>query len=114
MVFPEGTRSRTGRINIEAATYGIGKILRKVPGCAVVCVYARGSTQESYSVFPNVGDSIHFEMDVLYPKTEAKGLRAIRDYSVQTIGKLKELEERYFAIKTLPSTTDSSTPLMRA
>ncbi len=99
MVFPEGTRSRTGRINSETAAYGIGKIIRKVPNCAVLCIYARGEKQETYSIFPHPRDTIHIEMELITPSSNAKGLRAIRDYSVQTIGKLKELEDRFFALK---------------
>ncbi|RIL07782.1 MAG: hypothetical protein DCC75_09760, partial [Proteobacteria bacterium] len=42
LLFPEGTRSRDGRINPQSVTYGIGKILQQVPECRVVCVYLRG------------------------------------------------------------------------
>src|SRR5215218_5002592 len=38
LIFPEGGRSRSGRIDVDNATYGPGRIATELPGCKVVCV----------------------------------------------------------------------------
>jgi len=96
MIFPEGTRSRTGQIEVENVTYGIGKIIKGVPDCAVLCVYMRGEKQDTYTDFPEPGDSFEVNMEMIFPSSEKKGLREIKDYSVQVISKLRVIEENYF------------------
>ncbi len=96
IIFPEGTRSRTGRVNVEGAGYGIGRLIRRTPGCRVLCFYQRGLGQESFSDFPKKGERFHIEMEVLTPHSSSSGLRAVKDYSVQVISKLKEMEDRHF------------------
>lgn len=101
-IFPEGTRSRTGRVNVEGAGYGIGRLIRKTPGCRVLCLYQRGVGQESYSDFPKKGERFHIDMEVLTPHSSSSGLRAVKDYSVQVISKLKEMEDHYFYVHSRP------------
>ena len=96
-IFPEAGRSRSGRIEPDQVAYGVVQILRDVPDALVVCVYQRGERQETWGFQPARGDRIHVEIETLEPRTENKGLRASRDLSRQIIGKLKEMEDRYFA-----------------
>jgi len=96
MIFPEGTRSRTGRVDVENVTYGIGKIIRGVPGCKVLCVYMRGDKQDTYTDFPHREDSFQITMELIEPESSKSGLRMIKDYSVQVIKKLKTLEDKHF------------------
>jgi 1-acyl-sn-glycerol-3-phosphate acyltransferase len=96
-IFPEAGRSRTGRVEVEQVAYGVGRILRDVPDALVVCVYQRGERQETWGFQPERGDELHVELEVLEPKTEHRGLRASRDLSLQVIGRIKAMEERYFA-----------------
>lgn len=96
-VFPEGTRSRTGRIDAERVTYGIGKIVRDIPHCHTLCMYVRGRGQETYSNFPARGESFSIRMELIEPRSDASGLRQIRDISQQVIKKLVSMEEQYFA-----------------
>lgn len=96
MVFPEGTRSRSGRVVPEEVTYGIGKIMHNVPNCSVLCLYLRGDKQDTYSDFPEKGDSIYMDMEMITPVSANSGRRAIRDFSIQTISKIKEMEDKYF------------------
>ena len=97
MIFPEGTRSRTGRITVETVSYGIGKIIKELPGCDVLCVYLRGASQDSYSHFPVKGETFSIDLELMAPVTKFKGLRAVRDYSAQVISRMKQMENRYFA-----------------
>jgi len=92
-LFPEGGRSRTGTIQTDQLTYGVGQILTDYAQPLVVCVYVRGSSQKTYSYFPARGDRIYVEAQVLEPTSQAKGLRAARDLSRQVIARLKEMED---------------------
>lgn len=96
-IFPEGGRSRTGRVEVEQVAYGVGRILRQVPDALVVCVYQRGERQETFGFQPARGDELHVDFELLEPKTSASGLRASRDLSRQVIERIRDMEERYFA-----------------
>ena len=92
-LFPEGTRSRTGRIDPATVTYGIGQILKDLDRPQVLCVYLRGSKQEKMSSVPIYADTLKLKVEVIEPKTELVGLRATRDLSRQVIAKLKAMED---------------------
>lgn len=95
LIFPEGKRSRTGKIEIEEVTYGVGKILQNIPDAIVLCVYLRGSKQKTYSTVPQKNDQFYMKLSTIYPKTEAKGFRGQRELSLQIIRELKAMEENY-------------------
>ncbi len=97
LVFPEGTRSRTGRVDQEDFSYGVGRFLQYAEDCRVMCVYLRGEGQKTYSDFPRFRERFSMDVAVLKPSTEKKGLRAQRDYAGQIIRKLGEMEEAYFS-----------------
>jgi len=97
MIFPEGTRSRTGRVVTEDITYGIGKVVQRVPNCKILCVYLRGHNQEHYSTFPPHGARFSIALTPITPTSTHTGLRATRDYSLQAATTLKKMEEDYFA-----------------
>ena len=94
LLFPEGGRSRTGRVDVENATYGVGRILGQLPGARVLCVYLRGAKQGTWSDAPTRGDTFHVELALIEPRSEATGLRAARDLSLAIVGKLAEMEAR--------------------
>lgn len=96
LVFPEGGRSRSGRIELENTTYGIGKIIQDVENLKVLCVYMRGDNQLTYSYQPKNGDEFYIDMELITPQSDKKGLRATRDNSLQVMTKLKEMEDLYF------------------
>lgn len=96
LIFPEGGRSRTGRVEIESAAYGVGRIVNAVPGCRVLCVYLRGEHQEKYSDYPIHGEEFDLQLSWLEPKTEKKGLRASVEVSQQILGRIAEMEREYF------------------
>jgi 1-acyl-sn-glycerol-3-phosphate acyltransferase len=96
LVFPEGGRSRTGRVETEAATYGVGRIIRALPGGQVLCVYLRGERQATFSDLPRCGERFYVEVEVMPPASPAAGLRAERDLARQIVAQLAAMERRYF------------------
>jgi len=94
LVFPEGGRSRTGRVDIEAAAWGIGRVVGSIPGCRVVCVYLRGRAQETWSDFPVTGESFDVEVACIEPKSDSRGARRSRDLTRQVVSQLVRMEER--------------------
>jgi 1-acyl-sn-glycerol-3-phosphate acyltransferase len=97
MLFPEGGRSRTGRVDVDNVMYGVGELLRDLDNPQVLCAYLRGEHQDSFSNVPAFGDALHLKVELLEPKTSATGLRAARDLSRQVIEKLRAMEDAHFA-----------------
>ncbi len=101
MIFPEGKRSRSGRVDTEDFAYGVGKIIDdlRLIGASprVLCIYLRGRRQSGHSVIPKRGESFYLDYALLDPQTEYRGLRAHRDLSTRIVQTLAELEGNYFA-----------------
>lgn len=99
MIFPEGGRSRTGRVDKDNFSYGVGRFIQDVEDCKVLCIYLRGDKQRKYSLIPAWGDSFYARLSVLKPAPVAQeGLRAQREYAAQIILRLAQMEENYFAV----------------
>ena len=96
ILFPEGGRSRTGRIDPEKAGWGVGRVVAALEGCRVLCVYMRGDEQVTWSDYPVRGDRLRIGLALIEPKSEARGVRRTRDLSMQIIGKLTQMEAIYF------------------
>jgi 1-acyl-sn-glycerol-3-phosphate acyltransferase len=96
LIFPEGGRSRTGRVEVDSAASGVGRICRSVPGCRVICVYLRGDHQQGYSGIPVRGEHFRGSLSIIEPKTDHQGLRASRDVARQIAARLAEMEQEYF------------------
>ena len=96
MIFPEGGRSRSGRVEIDAATPGVGRIVTALPGCRVLCVYLRGERQKTFAAVPARGERLHLRMELTEPRSRHSGLRGSRDIARQIVAKLAEMEKDYF------------------
>lgn len=96
LVFPEGGRSRLSRVDTEAVTYGVGRIVKALPGCRVVCVYLRGEGQETWSSMPRRGERFRVQAEAFEPKTDQRGMRGSLDISRQILTRLAEMERRHF------------------
>jgi 1-acyl-sn-glycerol-3-phosphate acyltransferase len=96
LVFPEGGRSRVGRVDTENFMYGVGRMLQEAPHARVLCVLARGVGQRVYTSYPRRGESFFVRMKTIAPTTRFQGLRADRDLATQIIGQLSEMEQEYF------------------
>jgi len=96
LIFPEGGRSRTGRVDTEAVTYGVGRIVRQLPGCRVLAVYLRGEGQTEYTNLPARGERFRVEAELFEPKSDHRGLRGSVDLGRQILMRLDAMERRFF------------------
>lgn len=101
MMFPEGKRSVTGRVDTDNFAYGIGKIIddvrREGLKPQVLCLYLRGRRQEAKSTVPKRGDRFFVDAELVEPQTVHSGLRAARDLATQIIQRLAGMEHAYFS-----------------
>jgi 1-acyl-sn-glycerol-3-phosphate acyltransferase len=97
LIFTEGGRSRTGRVQVDAATHGTGRIMSAVEDCRTLCVYLRGDRQRTWSNVPALGDSFHVDIELFQPESSHRGMRRSRDLGQQIVAKLAQMEEKYFA-----------------
>jgi hypothetical protein len=97
MIFPEGKRSITGKIDTEEFTYGVGRLIQSVQNCEVLCIYLRGKSQKEKSDFPTKNEKFFMSMEKITPDSVGKGLRGTRDIASQIIHQLARMEEDYFA-----------------
>lgn len=96
LVFPEGRRSRSGRVEREAVTWGPGRLLGALPECRVLCVYLRGDQQTGMSALPARSQRFRVAHAFVEPKSEQKGLRRSVELTQQILATLVALEERHF------------------
>jgi 1-acyl-sn-glycerol-3-phosphate acyltransferase len=102
LMFPEGGRSRTGRIDAESVAQGVGRLIRDLGDCRVLCVYLRGDAQRTWSNLPARGDTFSIAARLVEPTTALRGLRASRDLVSQIVGQLAEMEREYFSERPGP------------
>ena len=99
MVFPEGGRSSSGRVEADEVSYGVGRIVNNVKNCQVLCVYLRGDRQIRRSVLPDRMQSFSVHLKMIEPRTDKNRLRATREIALQIGRCLACLEEDYFACR---------------
>ncbi len=98
LIFPEGGRSRTGRVEREGFSYGVGRFVKEFENCRILCVYLRGDGQKTFGTMPRFREKFTMKMEVLDPeRRDYNGLRAQRDYAGQIVERLARMEEDYFA-----------------
>ncbi len=96
LIFPEGDRSRTRRVDASTPAYGVGRIVKSLPGCRVLCVYLRGERQERHSDLPVRGERFRVSALAFEPKTDLRGLRGSLDITRQILARLADMERRHF------------------
>ncbi len=95
-IFPEGGRSRLGKIDREGATYGIGQLVEEQENAAVFCIYLRSDSQKKFSNFPTWGDRFFIDVSAITPHSHLEGRRKHRDITLQIVNELERMEECYF------------------
>jgi len=97
LIFPEGGRSRTGRVNTESFSYGVGRFIKDFENCKVMCIYQRGDSQHAYGFIPRFGERFTVNVEVFQPElSKENGLRAQRHYAEQIIKHMAQMEKGYF------------------
>lgn len=96
LIFPEGSRSRTGRVVTTNPALGTGRLIKDLPDARVLCVYIRGDHQTEYSDLPITGERFQCDISWLEPRTDHRGLRGSVEISNQIMQRIQEMEERYF------------------
>lgn len=96
LIFPEGGRSRTGRVGSTNPALGTGRLIKGLPDARVLCVYLRGDHQEHYSNMPVHAESFYCATSWLEPHTEHEGLRGSVEISAQIMRRIQEMEGHYF------------------
>lgn len=102
LIFPEGGRSRVGRVDVEARTYGVGRILGAVPGCRVLCVHLRGVGQREMGDLPRRGESFRVRLSLYEPSSAARGLRRSVELTREVLEQLARLEAPGASVETPP------------
>jgi 1-acyl-sn-glycerol-3-phosphate acyltransferase len=98
LIFPEGGRSRTGRVDTEDYSYGVGRFVKEFSNIRILCIYMRGEGQKNFGFIPRFCERFIVKVEVLDPvRLNFNGLRAQREYAGQIIRRLAEMEGNYFA-----------------
>lgn len=98
-IFPEGKRSRDGRVDDRDFSYGVGQLLNQVPDAKVLCIYMRGMRFGGFADFPRAGERFYLQLEMLAPQSASLGLRRARDLSAQVVARIKKMEGEYFAAR---------------
>jgi 1-acyl-sn-glycerol-3-phosphate acyltransferase len=96
LIFPEGKRSRTGRVDRETFSYGVGRFISHSPNCGVMCIYLRGDGQKTYSNLPQFGECFTIQIEAFKPVMEGRGLKKQRECARQIVERLALMEKDYF------------------
>jgi hypothetical protein len=99
VIFPEGRRSLTGRIDMTDYQYTIGNLLNELPNSQVLCAYLRAENQVGVGEIPSFGAKFDIKLATLKPSTSQSGLRASRDLTGQVMEQLNRMEIEYFETK---------------
>ncbi|MBE7437974.1 MAG: 1-acyl-sn-glycerol-3-phosphate acyltransferase [Spirochaetales bacterium] len=102
LIFPEGGRSRTGRLDAENWTYGAGTIIAAVDDLQVLCLYLRSRSQGEYGFLPERGSILEHRFSLIRPRsgpsgqTDLTGMRLARYYARQLLAQMQALEHEFF------------------
>ena len=96
LIFPEGGRSRSGRVEVESAAWGVGRIVGALPRCQVLCVYLRGDAQQTWGAAPARGAELCVSLACIEPKSDLRGVRRSRDLAREITSQLAHMEQEYF------------------
>ena len=103
-IFPEGTRSRNGRIRGSMPTYSVGEICMQLPDTQVLCIYMRGLGQETYGSLPEKRESFYMDLALIQPSHVSEGKRGAKEISLQIMEQLGQMEDQFFNTAVASST----------
>ena len=96
LVFPEGGRSRSGRVDVEAAAYGVGPHRERAAGLprAVRLPARRGAGRLLRPAAR--GERFRVSVACIEPKSDRSGLRGSLEVARQITARLAEMERSHF------------------
>ena len=113
-IFPEGTRSREGRVRGSQPTYSVGELYQAVPNTMVLCVYLRGLGQHTWGVLPRRGETFAVALELIDLGIPAPGRRGAKDVAEKIMQVLTAQEDHYFATNPLPAVSPKANPTVTA
>ncbi len=96
-MFPEGGRSRSGRVQTDSATYSVGELIQQHPNAKVLTMYIRGDAQKTWGKWPELGSTVEADIRELHIGEIEQGRKGARDISIRIIEDLIKLESEYLA-----------------
>ncbi|MCX7816741.1 MAG: 1-acyl-sn-glycerol-3-phosphate acyltransferase [Syntrophales bacterium] len=97
LIFPEGRRSRKGRVDVENYAYGVGRFVAEHSNCRVLLAYLRGDGQETFSDYPKRGETFIIMLKPFeVPSMGLQGLRGHRERAKSIVEELAKMEDEYF------------------
>ncbi len=96
-MFPEGGRSRSGRVQTDSATYSVGELIQQHPTAKVLTMYIRGDEQKTWGKWPKFGSTVEADIRELKIGDIEQGRKGARDISIRLIEDLIKLESEYFS-----------------
>lgn len=94
LIFPEGGRARSGRVEVQNAAHGVGRLVGSLPECRVLCLYVRGQGQDGMTDVPARHERFRVKMSLLTPTSAQTGVRRSLDLSQQIVRELADLERQ--------------------
>jgi hypothetical protein len=96
-MFPEGGRSRSGRVQTDSATYSVGEMIQQHPTAKVLTMYIRGDEQKTWGKWPKFGTTVEADIRELKIGEIEQGRKGARDISIRIIEDLIKLETEYLS-----------------
>jgi len=96
-MFPEGGRSRSGRVQSDSATYSVGELIQQHPKAKILTMYIRGDAQKTWGKWPEFNTSIEADIRELKIDEIEQGRKGARDISIRIIEELIKLEAEYLS-----------------
>jgi len=94
-MFPEGGRSRSGRVQSDSATYSVGELIQQHPNAKILTMYIRGDAQKTWGKWPAFGSWIEADIRELKITEIESGRKGARDIAIRIIEELIKLETEY-------------------
>jgi len=95
LIFPEGTRSENGMVNVNNPTSGAGFLIKTVPKAQIICAYLRPDTAKTKVNFPKAKSKIHFNFKLIeIPEKTIQELSS-KEITKKVLDNIADLEKDY-------------------
>jgi 1-acyl-sn-glycerol-3-phosphate acyltransferase len=98
LLFPEGRRSKTGFVESDRLSTGVGYLLKAVPKSRVFCIYQRGLSIDGPVNFPASGERFIFAHEEVKFSQGDIASQSAREISQVVINRLVAMEKTQLAV----------------